>query len=175
MNLSSKNGEAATAPISIPVTQPERFDISYIGADGKEHRPYMVHRALLGSIERFFGILVEHYAGAFPFWLAPEQIRVLPLTEKQIDAARAVADPLRGADFRVSVDERSEKVGAKIRTAQMEKVPYMLVLGPKEVESGMVSVRSRSAGDQGVMALAALVDKLKAEEASKGLEPAVKP
>ncbi len=151
---------------------PERFDLTYIGADGKAHRPYMVHRALLGSIERFFGILVEHYAGAFPLWLAPEQVRVMPLTEKQIDPARAAAAQLRAAGCRVTVDERSEKVGAKIRNAQLEKIPYMLILGPKEAESGMVSVRSRSAGDQGVMSLEALIGKVKAEIASRGLESA---
>ncbi len=142
---------------------PQRFNMTYIGPDGKEHRPYMVHRALLGSIERFFGILVEHYAGAFPLWLAPEQVRVLPLTEKQMDFARSVSSTLRANGFRVSVDERSEKVGAKIRDAQMQKIPYMLIIGPKEAESGMVSVRSRSAGDQGGMSLAALMEKLKAE------------
>ncbi len=147
---------------------PERFDLSYIGADGQSHRPYMVHRALLGSIERFFGILVENYVGAFPLWLAPEQVRVLPLTEKQIEYARTIAGQLREGDFRVMVDERSEKVGAKIRDAQMQKIPYMLILGPKEVESGMVSVRSRSAGDLGGMSLEALVGKLRAEEADHG-------
>ena len=150
---------------------PERFDMTYVGADGKEHRPYMVHRALLGSIERFFGILVEQYAGAFPLWLAPEQVRVLPLTEKQVEYARSVAAELKAKDFRVSVDERSEKVGAKIRDAQMQKIPYMLVVGPKEAEAGLVAVRSRSAGDQGAVSLAAFLDKLKAEEASKGLGP----
>jgi threonyl-tRNA synthetase len=107
---------------------PERFDMTYIGSDGKEHRPYMVHRALLGSIERFFGILVEHYAGAFPLWLAPEQARILPLTEKQMDFARDILAQLRAEGFRASVDERSEKVGAKIRAAQMDKVPYMLII-----------------------------------------------
>jgi threonyl-tRNA synthetase len=149
--------------------EPERFGVSYIGPDGKEHQPYMVHRALLGSIERFFGILVEHYAGAFPLWLAPEQVRVLPLTEKQIEQARSVAAQLRAAGCRVTVDERSEKVGAKIRNAQIEKVPYMLILGPKEAESGMVSVRSRSAGDLGVMSLETLIEKVKAEIASRGV------
>jgi len=148
---------------------PERFDLTYIGADGQEHRPYMVHRALLGSIERFFGILVEHYAGAFPLWLAPEQVRVLPLTEKQLDAAKAVADQLRAAGFRTAVDAHADKVGAKIRNAQMQKIPYMLVLGPKEIEQSMVAVRSRTAGDLGGMSLSALIEKLRAEEASKGL------
>ncbi|MFH0879331.1 MAG: threonine--tRNA ligase, partial [Lentisphaerota bacterium] len=148
---------------------PERFDMTYVGEDGKEHRPYMVHRALLGSIERFFGILIEQYAGAFPLWLAPEQVRILPLTDKQLELAGQVADQLRAADVRVTVDQRSEKVGAKIRHAQLEKIPYMVVLGPKEAEQGMVSVRSRTAGDQGSMNLQALLERLKAEEASKGL------
>jgi len=150
---------------------PERFDLTYIGADGKAHRPYMVHRALLGSIERFFGILVEHYAGAFPLWLAPEQVRALPLTEKQIEQARSVAAQLRAAGFRVTVDERSEKVGAKIRNAQVEKIPYMLILGPQEAESGMVSVRSRSAGDVGALSLETLINRLKSEIASRGIGP----
>ena len=142
---------------------PERFDMTYIGSDGKEHRPYMVHRALLGSIERFFGILVEHYAGAFPLWLAPEQARILPLTEKQMDFARDILAQLRREGFRASVDERSEKVGAKIRAAQMDKVPYMLIIGPKEMESGQVSVRSRSAGDQGGMNLSDFIARMKTE------------
>lgn len=142
---------------------PDRFDMAYIGPDGKEHRPYMVHRALLGSIERFFGILVEHYAGSFPLWLAPEQVRVLPLTEKQIEAARDTARRLKDARFRVTVDERSDKLGAKIRNAQIDKVPYMLVIGPKETEKELVSVRSRSAGDLGGMSLEAFIEKLKAE------------
>ena len=153
---------------------PERFDLTYIGADGKEHRPYMVHRALLGSIERFFGILVEHYAGAFPLWLAPEQVRALPLTEKQNENALSLVTQLRAAGFRVTVDERSEKIGAKIRDAQIEKIPYMLILGPKEAESGMVSVRSRSAGDLGVLSLETLIDRLKAEMAFRGVGPGPK-
>ncbi|OGV40756.1 MAG: threonine--tRNA ligase [Lentisphaerae bacterium GWF2_57_35] len=145
----------------------ERFHLTYIGADGQEHQPYMVHRALFGSLERFFGILVEHYAGAFPFWLAPEQVRLLPLTDKQLAVAETMAEQLRAADFRVSVDSRSEKVGAKIRDAQMSKIPYMLVLGPREVEQGTVSVRSRSAGDQGSMTIQVLMEKLRTEEAAR--------
>jgi threonyl-tRNA synthetase len=146
---------------------PERFNLTYVGADGQEHQPYMVHRALFGSLERFFGILVEHYAGAFPLWLAPEQVRVMPLTDKQLPAAEAIAEQLRNADFRVAVDSRSEKVGAKIRDAQMAKIPYMLVLGPREAEQGTISVRSRSAGDQGSMTIQALMEKLKAEKTAK--------
>lgn len=146
---------------------PERFDMTYVGQDGQEHRPYMVHRALFGSLERFFGILIEQYAGAFPLWLAPEQVRVLPLTDKQMEYAQAVADALRAADFRVKVDERSEKIGAKIRAAQMEKVPYMVVLGPKEADQRVVAVRHRSAGDLGVMQLGDLLARLKEEETSR--------
>ena len=137
---------------------PERFDLSYIGEDGKEHQPYMVHRALLGSLERFFGILIEHYAGAFPVWLAPEQVRVLPITAGQIEYAKGLEAKLREADIRVAVDADNEKLGAKIRKAQLEKVPYMLVVGGRDVEAGVVSVRSREAGDQGAMTLEAFMD-----------------
>ena len=146
---------------------PERFELSYHGADGREHRPYMVHRALLGSLERFFGVLVEHYAGAFPLWLAPEQVRVLPINDKVLPAAEQLAVDLRKRGFRVRVDQSSEKLGAKIRDAQVEKIPYMLVLGAREAEAGLVSVRSRTAGDLGTMTLQALVDKLGEEVASK--------
>ena len=142
---------------------PERFHLAYIGEDGKEHQPYMVHRALLGSLERFFGILIEHYAGAFPLWLAPEQVRVLPITQHQLEYARGIADQLRAADVRVSVDEDSEKIGAKIRRAQMDKVPYMLVVGGREAEAGAVAVRRREGGDQGVMARDAFLELVRKE------------
>jgi threonyl-tRNA synthetase len=145
---------------------PDRFDLSYIGEDGEKHRPYMVHRALFGSIERFFGILVEHYSGAFPVWLAPEQVRVLPLTEDQLDAANALADDLRKQDIRVTVDRKSGKIGAKIRTAQMDKVPYMLVLGAKEIESGLLAVRDRT-GAQESMSASDFVEKIKTAVLSK--------
>ena len=148
---------------------PERFDMTYVGEDGKPHRPYMVHRALLGSLERFFGILIEHYGGAFPLWLAPEQVRVLPLTQKELEYAEKVAGGLVACDFRATVDRKSEKIGAKIRRAQVEKVPYMLVLGPKEVEAGTVAVRSRTDGDIGAMSPDELKSKLKEEEESKGV------
>ena len=141
---------------------PERFDLSYIGEDGKEHQPYMVHRALLGSLERFFGILIEHYAGAFPVWLAPEQVRVLPITAGQIEYAKGIEAKLRAADVRVEVDADNEKLGAKIRKAQLEKVPYMLVVGGRDAAAGVVSVRSREAGDQGAMTLDAFMDVLNA-------------
>ena len=133
----------------------ERFNLTYVGEDGKEHQPYMVHRALLGSLERFFGILIEHYGGAFPVWLAPEQVRVLPITAGQIEYAKGIEAKLREADVRVSVDDDNEKLGAKIRKAQLEKVPFMLVVGGRDAEAGVVSVRSREAGDQGAMTLEA--------------------
>jgi threonyl-tRNA synthetase len=141
----------------------ERFGLTYIGEDGREHQPYMVHRALLGSLERFFGILVEHYAGAFPLWLAPEQVRVLPITEHQLDYARGVAAQLRDADVRVTVDENSEKIGAKIRRAQMDRIPYMLVVGGREAEAGAVAVRRREGGDQGVMPRDAFLEQVRKE------------
>ncbi|NKB23538.1 MAG: threonine--tRNA ligase [Kiritimatiellae bacterium] len=141
---------------------PDRFNMKYVGEDGKEHRPYMVHRALFGSLERFFGILLEHHAGAFPLWLAPEQIRVLPLTDHQFGYAQSVIKTLQEKGFRVSQDIRSEKVGAKIRKAQIEKVPYMLILGPKEEDSGSVSVRRRS-GDQSSMTIEGLAETIMRE------------
>ncbi len=152
---------------------PERFQLAYVGADGHEHRPYMVHRALFGSIERFFGILIEHYAGAFPLWLAPEQIRVLPISERQSDYARSVAAALRARDLRATVDESPDKIGAKIRRAQMEKVPYMAVVGGREAESGRVALRARSGGDLGAMALEAAIARLKLEEESRSFSAAV--
>jgi len=142
---------------------PERFDLTYVGDDGAEHQPYMVHRALLGSLERFFGILVEHYGGAFPLWLAPEQVRVIPLTEKELDYAKSVLDRLRAEDFRVSMDEKSERMGAKIRRAQNEKIPYMVIVGPKEMEAGEVAVRHRKEGDQGAVSLDKLIEQLNEE------------
>jgi threonyl-tRNA synthetase len=142
---------------------PERFDLSYVGADGKDHRPYMVHRALLGSIERFFGILIEHYAGAFPLWLAPEQVRVLPVSDKAADYAKRVADALVAASFRVDVDYSSEKLGAKIRSATMQKVPYQVVVGPRDEASGQISVRSRADGDLGAMTIDKFIEILSAK------------
>ncbi|MCF7839051.1 MAG: threonine--tRNA ligase [Candidatus Marinimicrobia bacterium] len=161
--------EWQVSTIQFDFNLPERFDLNYIGADGQNHRPYMIHRALLGSIERFFGILIEQYAGAFPLWLAPEQARVLPLTEKQADYAEEVAAALRAADLRVQVDRRQDKVGAKIRQAQMDKVPFMLICGPREADQGTVSIRERVAGDQGVQPLAAAVARIQAAAAEPSL------
>jgi threonyl-tRNA synthetase len=132
---------------------PERFALEYIGEDNKPHRPVMVHRALFGSIERFFGVLIEHYAGAFPFWLAPVQVAVLPITDRVNEYAEQIAAELRAARLRVDVNVRGEKIGAKIRDAQLQKIPFMLVLGDREVEEGKVAVRERAKGDLGTMTI----------------------
>ena len=132
---------------------PERFQLEYIGEDNKPHRPVMVHRALFGSIERFFGVLIEHYAGAFPMWLAPVQIVVLPITDRINEYADKVAQELRGAGLRVDVNVRNDKIGAKIRDAQLQKIPFMLVLGDREMEEAKVAVRERTKGDIGAMSI----------------------
>jgi threonyl-tRNA synthetase len=132
---------------------PDRFELEYIGEDNKPHRPVMVHRALFGSIERFFGVLIEHYAGAFPMWLAPLQVAVLPITDRVNEYAEKVTSRLRENHLRVEANLRSEKIGAKIRDAQLQKVPFMLVLGDREREQEKVAVRERSQGDIGVMSL----------------------
>jgi threonyl-tRNA synthetase len=142
---------------------PARFDLEYVADDGARHQPLMVHRALLGSVERFFGMLIEHYAGAFPVWLAPVQVSVLPLSEKISDYAKQVTEKLKAAGFRVHLDERNEKLQAKIRDAQMEKIPYMLVLGGKEAEAGSASVRHRTKGDQGAIPLDQFITNLRNE------------
>jgi len=147
---------------------PARFELEYVGEDGSRHQPLMVHRALLGSVERFFGILIEHYAGAFPVWLAPVQVEVLPLSEKVAEYAEQVAEKLRGAGFRVHLDDRNEKLQAKIRDAQLQKIPYMLVVGGKEAEAGTVSVRDRTKGDLGARPLGEFMTALNSEIAQKG-------
>lgn len=135
--------------IQLDFQMPEKFDLTYIGPDGEKHRPVMIHRVIFGSIERFIGILIEHYAGAFPVWLSPVQVKVLPISEKYMDYAQKVKTQLEEADIRAELDEKNEKIGFKIREAQMQKVPYMAIVGDKEVESASVSVRERSAGDMG--------------------------
>jgi threonyl-tRNA synthetase len=136
--------------VQFDFTLPRRFALEYIGEDGKTHQPLMVHRALYGSIERFFGILIEHYAGAFPVWLAPVQAIVLPITDRQMEYARDLQKQLGGAGIRATIDERNEKVNFKIREAQLQKIPFMLVVGDREQQNGQVSVRNRKHGDQGV-------------------------
>jgi threonyl-tRNA synthetase len=135
--------------IQLDMQMPEKFDLTYVGEDGQKHRPVMIHRVAFGSIERFIGILIEHYAGAFPTWLAPVQVKILPITDRQVAYARELAATMFDQEIRVEVDERSEKIGYKIREAQLEKVPYTLVVGDKEVESGSVAVRKRGQGDIG--------------------------
>ena len=153
--------EWQTTTIQFDFNLPERFDMTYIGEDGKKHRPFMVHRALLGSLERFFGILVEHYAGAFPMWLAPVQARILPVSDKQLDVAKQYCKELRGMGFRVDVDEQAAGLGAKIRAARQERIPYLLVLGEKEAENGTLAVRNRRDGELGEMNLIKLAEKMK--------------
>jgi len=142
---------------------PQRFGLEYVGEDGARHQPVMVHRALWGAVERFFGVLIEHYAGAFPAWLAPVQVSVLPVSGKFEEYARSVTDKLTSAGLRVHLDVRNEKLQAKIRDAQLEKIPYMLVVGGKEAEAGSVSVRHRSKGDLGARPLADFIASLTEE------------
>ncbi|MEG1944945.1 MAG: threonine--tRNA ligase, partial [Oscillospiraceae bacterium] len=144
--------------IQLDFQMPERFDVTYVGADGEKHRPVMIHRVVFGSIERFIGILTEQFAGAFPLWLAPVQAMVIPISENHRDYASQVAKSLEDAGIRVECDSRSEKMGYKIREAQMQKIPYMLVVGDKEREDGTVSVRSRSRGDTGTHKLEEFID-----------------
>ncbi len=153
--------------IQLDFQLPQRFELEYIGADGEKHRPIMIHRVVFGSIERFIGILTEHFAGAFPTWLAPVQVRVLPISEKYMEYAKSVRDQLDEAGIRVEIDTRSEKIGYKIREAQMAKIPYMLVVGEKEASDGKVSVRSRFCGDEGQKDLAEFLTAIKEEIQSK--------
>lgn len=137
--------------IQLDFQMPERFDLTYIGEDGEKHRPVMLHRVIFGSIERFIGNLIEQYAGAFPVWISPVQVKILPITDKEHEYAEKLRQKFEEVGIRVEVDSRNEKTGYKIREAQLEKVPYMLVVGPKEVEANSVSVRSRENGDEGSM------------------------
>ncbi|HKM40174.1 MAG TPA: threonine--tRNA ligase [bacterium] len=156
--------------IQLDFLMPERFDLHYIGEDGEKHRPVMIHRTCLGSLERFIGILIEHYAGAFPTWLAPIQARILPITDRQLSYARRIFSGLESAGIRAEVDERNEKIGYKIRDAQLQKVPYMLVVGAREAKAGKVSVRHRDHGDCGIMSLEAFSGSVLAEIESRSIE-----
>ena len=153
--------------IQLDFQLPQRFDLGYIGADNERHRPIMIHRVVFGSIERFIGILIEHYAGRFPVWLSPVQVKVLSVSEKSRDYANSVYARLRSAGIRVEIDNRDEKIGYKIREAQLEKVPYMLVIGEKETENGNIAVRSRDGGDLGSMDTEAFVAKVLLETAER--------
>lgn len=160
--------------VQVDYNLPLRFDLSYIGADNQSHRPVMIHRAPFGSMERFCGVLIEHFAGDFPLWLAPEQVRILPISDKVLEFAQATLAQFQAADLRVTLDTHSDKLGAKIRRAELDKVPYTLVLGQKEAEALSASVRSRAKGDEGVHPIATLVERFKHEIATRAL-PEKKP
>jgi threonyl-tRNA synthetase len=155
--------------VQVDYQLPQRFGLEYIGSDNQRHRPVMIHRAPFGSMERFIGVLIEHFAGAFPMWLSPVQVAVLSISEKANDYARQVAEQIKSAGLRVEANLGSEKIGAKIRSATLEKVPYMLVLGEKEQQAGVVAVRHRTEGDKGQMSVADFVSKAREEIASKAL------
>ena len=155
--------------IQLDYQLPGRFNIEYVGDDGEKHTPVMIHRVVFGSIERFIGIITEHFAGAFPTWLAPVQVKVIPISEKHAEYAAKVLAELDAAGIRAEVDTRNEKMGYKIREAQLQKIPYMLVVGDKEAESGTVSLRSRRAGDEGALALSDFISNIREEIDSRAL------
>ena len=154
--------------IQLDFQMPERFDLTYIGEDGEKHRPVMLHRVIFGSIERFIGVLIENYAGIFPTWLSPVQVKILPITDAQKEYAQKVKQELEDANIRVELDDSNEKVGYKIRKAQLEKVPYMVVLGAKEVEANSIAVRSRKGEDLGQMPIKEFIAKVQKEVETKG-------
>ena len=162
----ARQWQCGTIQLDYQLPSAERLNAEYVGADGKKHHPVMLHRAVLGSLERFIGILIEHYAGAFPFWLAPEQIRILPISDKVLEYARKIQYELMAAGYRVEVDDSAEKLGAKIREASNWKVPYKIVVGPRDEAASTVSVRKSGEGDLGTMSLADLIAKFKTEEIS---------
>jgi threonyl-tRNA synthetase len=153
--------------IQFDFNEPERFDLSYIGEDGQPHRPYMVHRALLGSLERFFGVLIEHYAGAFPVWLSPVQVAIIPIADRHLEYAGKVLKDLKAAGLRVQLDDRGERMNSKIRDAQNQKIPYMLVIGDKEQEEGKVALRLRNGENPGPMSLEDFIARARQEIAEK--------
>jgi threonyl-tRNA synthetase len=155
--------------VQVDYQLPQRFELEYVGSDNKAHRPVMIHRAPFGSMERFIAVLIEHFAGAFPLWLAPEQVRVLTVSEKSEEYGRKVLEQLRGAGLRAEGDFRAEKLGAKIRDGQLELIPYMLVVGPKDEAAGAVAVRDRIDGDLGAMPIAAAIEKLNNEVAERAV------
>jgi threonyl-tRNA synthetase len=161
--------------VQLDFNLPERFKLEYVGADNKPHRPVMIHRAPFGSMERFVGMLIEHFAGAFPLWLAPEQVRVMPIGEKFDDYAKEVTQQFRDAGFRVSTDLRSAKINAKVRDAQLELIPYMLVVGGRDVEAGTVAIRDRLEGDLGAMPVTEAIARLKAEVDERRIRQVAKP
>jgi threonyl-tRNA synthetase len=167
--------QLGTVQLDYNLPSAERFDLEYIGADNAKHQPVMIHRAPLGSLERFVGVLIEHFAGAFPLWLAPEQVRVIPVSEKSEAYAHRVKAALEAAGLRVGVDLAAEKLGAKIRTAQLELIPMMVVCGPRDEAAGTVSLRDRVDGDLGAMSLEAAVERLRDEHARRAVRHKPKP
>jgi threonyl-tRNA synthetase len=155
--------EETLSTVQLDFLLPRRFELEYIGEDGKAHRPVMIHRAILSTMERMMAFLIEHYAGDFPVWLAPEQMRLLPIADRHLEYAREVRDRLAGRGMRVDLDTSNERIGYKIRHAQLEHVPYMLVVGDKEASSGQVAVRSRSSGDLGPMPVEAFIERIAQE------------
>jgi len=149
--------------VQVDYNLPERFGLAYIAADNSAKRPVIIHRAPFGSLERFCGVLIEHYAGNFPVWLAPEQVRILPISDKHVAYAESVLNTLFASSIRATMDSSSDKIGAKIRLAQLEKVPYMLVLGAREEQAGEVAVRSRKYGDQGAVSASRFVERIQTE------------
>jgi threonyl-tRNA synthetase len=146
--------------IQLDFQMPQRFDINYVGADGENHRPIMLHRVIFGSIERFIGILIEHYAGRFPTWISPIQVEILPITDRHIEHCLQLEEKMKEKGIRVEVDVRNEKIGYKIREAQLSRIPYMLIIGDKEIESEKVSVRSRDKGELGAVQTDAFIDDI---------------
>ncbi len=155
--------------IQVDFNEPERFDITYRAQDGQDRRPIMIHRALMGSLERFFGTLIEHYAGAFPIWLAPIQVIILPITDAQNDHAFSIEEKLKAKEIRVKVDDRNEKIGFKIREAELQKIPYMFVIGEKETQTGQISVRKRKKGDLGQIEFESVIDQILKEVSEKAI------
>jgi threonyl-tRNA synthetase len=155
--------------VQLDFNMPERFALEYVGADGVRHRPVIIHRAILGSLERFTGILIEHYAGAFPTWLAPVQVRILPVADRHMEAAQRLLDRLRQARLRAEVAGSEEKLGRRIRQAEVDKVPYMAVVGDREAESDSVSLRARGQGDLGAVPIADLIARLEADSIVDGV------
>jgi threonyl-tRNA synthetase len=167
--------QLGTVQLDYNLPSAERFDLEYIGADNAKHQPVMIHRAPLGSLERFVGVLIEHFAGAFPLWLAPEQVRVLPVSEKSEAYAKQVQARFEAAGLRVGIDLAAEKLGAKVRTAQLDMIPVMIVCGPRDEAAGTVSLRDRIDGDVGAMSLEAAVERLRDENARRAVRHKPKP
>lgn len=156
--------------IQLDMQLPERFELEYTGADGAKHRPVMIHRVVFGSIERFIGVITEHFAGAFPTWLAPVQVKLMDMTDRTREATEQIAAKLEAVGIRTETDLRNEKIGFKIREAQLHKVPYMLIIGDKEVENGVVAVRARKDGDLGTMSLDAFIEKVLNEIKTRSID-----